>query len=193
MHPVVCLHVVTRELFHLLIGIAFCQEFCFQPRAICLLSTPKFKACTTELYVLFTTCSSNEMGLGELIHFLMSIYGAAIWNCIIIFYLPCYVIQDKSSWACVNPNIKRSFRDILTHDTFADESMCHNNGTLLMTSKFTLSSKTLHWTLLFKSPVFTLPSFFFPGKSSYLSQPYLPSIMVQLGTSIPSKNDSVLN
>lgn len=66
MYPVARLHLVTRGLFHLLIGIAFCQEFLFQLRVNCLSSTPKFEACTKVVYVLFTTCSGREMGLGEL-------------------------------------------------------------------------------------------------------------------------------
>lgn len=66
MYPVARLHLVTRGLFHLLIRVAFFQEFHFQPGVNCLSSTPKFEACTKMVYALFTSCSGREMGLGEL-------------------------------------------------------------------------------------------------------------------------------
>ena len=94
MYPVARLHLVTRGLFHLLIGFAFCQEFCFEPRVNCLSSTSKFETYTKVIYVLFSTCSGREMGLRELRFTFPSHVG-----CSAVFYLPCYKAHgDKIIW-----------------------------------------------------------------------------------------------
>lgn len=104
MYPVACLHLVTRGLFHLLIGFAFCQEFCFEPQVNCLSSTPKFETCTKVVYVLFTTCSGREMGLAELRFTFPSHMG-----CSRKLYCSLLFAMLLSSWgqnhlACENPN-----------------------------------------------------------------------------------------
>ena len=101
-YPVARLHLVTRGLFHLLIGFAFCQEFCFEPRVNCLSSTQKFETCTKVVYVLFTTCSGREMALGELRFTFLSHGGCSRkLHCRLLFAT--IKLMGTNHLACENP------------------------------------------------------------------------------------------